>query len=105
MDLFISKIKSSKQRRLNNKKLSSIFSPVEKPPKQYLDIPSIHSDKILNLVFNYPHWGAIKLSTALRHEGVSLSPQSIYRFLVKHNLNHSLLRKSWKNRLKESEKS
>lgn len=103
MDLLKYEIKPLNLRRHANKNLSVIFTPVEKPPKQYLDKPSFHSDKILDLVRNYPHWGAIKLSTALRLEGISLSPQSIYRFLVKHNLNRSLLRKSWKNRLNKSE--
>lgn len=60
------------------------------------------SDKILSLVTQYPDWGPKKISGFLMLEGVSLSSHTIYKFLVRRNLNHTSLRKQWKYNQKES---
>lgn len=59
-------------------------------------------EKILALVAQCPEWGPKKIADSLMLEGISLSRQSIYNFLVNHNLNQLSLRKSWKDGQKET---
>lgn len=100
MDLLKAARITVKQRRLTSADLARIFTRVNKPHDNFSETLPFHSEKILALVANYPKYGAKKLSDSLMLEGISLNPHSIYKFLVKHNLNCCSLRKSWKDTLK-----
>lgn len=99
MDSLKAERKNVKQRRLTSADLARIFTRVKKQHDFFSDLLPIHSEKILALVENYPNWGTKRLSDSLMLEEISLSPHSIYKFLVKRNLNRSSLRKSWKDSL------
>lgn len=88
-----------KRRRLTIAELAEVFSRVKKPHEYLSEMLVFYSKRILAQVSNNPKSGAKKLSEALMLEGISLSPNFIYKFLVKHNLNRSSLRKSWKDSL------
>lgn len=115
--------RSSVVRRLTIAEFAEILGSVVVPPKKAEIRSSFHSkskplmaakarnfiskavalgvpEKILALVARCPEWGTKKLADSLRREGISLSRQSIHKFLVKNNLNRLSLRKSWKDSLK-----
>ena len=102
MDFLIAQGTAVKRRRLTSAELARIFTRVKKQHDLFSDLLPIHSEKILALVENHPNYGTKRLSDSLLLEGISLSPHSIYKFLVKHNLNCCSLRASWKNKQKET---
>ncbi|MDA8430534.1 MAG: hypothetical protein M0T70_14875 [Geobacteraceae bacterium] len=88
-----------KRKRITKAELAEMFSRVKKPHEYLSEIHDFYSKIILAQVSNNPKLGAKKLSESLVLEGISLSPDSIYKFLVKRKLNRSSLRTSWKDRL------
>jgi hypothetical protein len=102
MDSLKSERKTVKRSRLTIAELAGIFTRVKKTHEKNSAILPIHSEKILALVVNYPKYGTKRLSDSLMLEGIFLNPHSIYKFLVKHNLNRRSLRKSWKDNQKET---
>jgi hypothetical protein len=88
-----------KRKRITKAELAGMFSRVKKTHEYLSEIHDFYSKTILAQVSNNPKLGAKKLSESLVLEGIFLSPDSIYKFLVKRNLNRSSLRKSWKDRL------
>ncbi len=95
-----------KRKRITRAESAAVFSRVKKPHEYLSEIHDFYSKIILAQVSNNPKLGAKKLSESLVLEGISFSPNFIYKFLVKHNLNRSSLRKSWKDCLEnQKEKS
>lgn len=88
-----------KRKRITRAELAAVFSRVKKPHEYLSELHDFYSGIILAQVYNNPKHGAKKLSESLMLEGISLSPNFIYKFLVKCNLNRSSLRKSWKDNL------
>lgn len=102
MDSLKTERKTVKRRRITVAEPAEIFSRVKKPDEYFSEVHSFHSEKILALLANCPKDGAKKLSASLMLEGIFLSPNSIYKLLVKHDLNRSSLRTSWKDGLEET---
>jgi len=102
MGFLIAQGTAVKRKRLTMEELAIIFTRVKKTHEYMSDILPIHSEKILALVANYPKYGTKRLSDSLIHEGIFLTPRSIYKFLVNHNLNRRSLRMSLKDNQKET---
>lgn len=96
MNLSMIEERTIKRKRITKAELAEMFTRVKKPHEYLSEIHDFYSKNILAQVSNNPKLGAKKLSESLELEGISLSPNSIYKFLVKRNLNRSSLRKSWK---------
>ncbi len=74
-----------------------------KPKKYFSKAAALGTpEKILALVASDPGWGTKKLANALADQGISLSRQSIYKILRKHNLNLPGMRKAWQAAQKET---
>ncbi len=99
MNLSMIEERTIKRKRITKAELAEMFSRVKKPHEYLSEIHDFYSKIILAQVSNNPKLGAKKLSESLVLEGISLSPDSIYKFLVKRKLNRSSLRTSWKDRL------
>jgi len=99
MNLSVIEERTIKRKRITRAELAVVFSRVKKPHEYLSEIHDFYSKIILAQVSNNPKLGAEKLSESLMLEGISLSPNFIYKFLVKNNLNRSSLRKSWKDSL------
>ena len=99
MDPSMIEERTIKRKRVTKTELAAVFSRVKKPHEYLSELHDFYSKIILAQVSNNPKLGAEKLSESLMLEGISLSPNFIYKFLVKSNLNRSSLRKSWKDSL------
>ncbi|MDD2366714.1 MAG: hypothetical protein PHN84_11175 [Desulfuromonadaceae bacterium] len=88
-----------KRKRNTRTELAAVFSRVKKPHEYLSEIHDFYSKIILAQVYNNPKHGAKKLSGLLMLEGISLSPNYIYKLLVKRSLNRSSLRRFWKDNL------
>ncbi len=99
MNLSVIEERTIKRKRITREKLATVFSRVKKPHEYLSELHDFYSKTILAQVSNNPKHGAKQLSESLMLEGISLSPNFIYKFLVKGNLNRSSLRKSWKDNL------
>lgn len=99
MNLSVIEERTIKRKRITRAELTVVFSRVKKPHEYLSEIHDFYSKLILAQVYKNPKHGAEKLSGSLMLEGISLSPNFIYKLLVKRNLNCSSLRKSWKDNL------
>ena len=88
-----------KRKQITRTEVTVVFNRVKKPHEYLSELHDFYSKNILAQVSNNPKLGAAKLSESLMLEEISLSPNFIYKFLVKSNLNRSSLRKSWKDSL------
>jgi hypothetical protein len=87
------------RRRLTMAEVAGIFTRVRKPHEYSPEMRALQVEKILVIVADCPKLGAKRLSDSLIHEGVHLSPSTIRKVLVEHNLNRRSLRKAWKDNL------
>lgn len=89
--------KTVTRRRVTDEESTKIFSRVEKPQEYFSEMHTFLLKKIFAHVANNPKLGVKKLSDLLILDGIFLSHNTIYKMLVKHNLNNHSLRKAWKN--------
>lgn len=99
MNLSVIEERTIKRKRITRTELAVVFLRVKKPHEYLSEIHDFYSKIILAQVYNNPKHGAKKLYESLVLEGICLSPNFIYKLLVKCNLNRSSLRKSWKDNL------
>lgn len=99
MNLSVIEERTIKRKRITRAELAGVFSHVKKPHEFLSEIHDFYSKIILAQVYINPKHGAKKLYESLMLEGICLSQNFIYKLLVKHNLNRSSLRKSWKDSL------
>lgn len=94
-----------KRKRITRAERTVVFSRVKKPHEYLSEIHDFYSKIILAQAYNNPKHGAKKLSGLLMLEGIFLSPNFIYKILLKHNLNRSSFRKSWRENLKKQKET
>lgn len=95
----------TKRNRITRVERAIVFSRVKKPHEYLSEIHVFYSKIILAKAYNNPKHGAKKLSGLLVLEGIFLSPNFIYKILLKHNLNRSSFRKSWRENLKKQKET
>lgn len=93
--------KTVTRRRVTDEESNKIFSRVKKPQEYFSEMHTFLLKKIFTHVANNPELGVKKLSDLLVLDGIFLSHNTIYKMLVKHNLNTHSLRKTWKDNLKK----
>ena len=97
MNLLKAEGKTVTRRRVPDEESAKIFSRVKKPQEYISEMNTFLLKKISTYVTNNPKLGVKKLSDLLILDGIFLSHNTIYKMLVKHNLNTHSLRKAWKD--------